>query len=280
MVLISTTGYFFREHNFRIEDDLMRIAMFGDVIGQPGRTAAMEKVRELKTSGKVDFVVLNGENAAGGIGLTPEIGHDILRSGADVITSGNHIWNKKDMVAVLNEERHILRPYNYPKTTPGRGFTAVNCDGYRLGVLNLQGRTFMQAIDCPFKSADEVIDAYGSEVDAIVVDFHAEATSEKQALGMYLDGRVSAVVGTHTHVQTADERILTNGTAYITDLGMCGPVNSVIGMSYETSIAKFLSGTPTRFEVAKGQVMLCYVVIDIDHSTGKARSIDRIMDVG
>lgn len=258
----------------------MRIAMFGDVIGQPGRTAAMEKVRELKTSGKVDFVVLNGENAAGGIGLTPEIGHDILRSGADVITSGNHIWNKKDMVAVLNEERHILRPYNYPKTTPGRGFTAVNCDGYRLGVLNLQGRTFMQAIDCPFKSADEVIDAYGSEVDAIVVDFHAEATSEKQALGMYLDGRVSAVVGTHTHVQTADERILTNGTAYITDLGMCGPVNSVIGMSYETSIAKFLSGTPTRFEVAKGQVMLCYVVIDIDHSTGKARSIDRIMDVG
>ncbi|MEA4884601.1 MAG: TIGR00282 family metallophosphoesterase, partial [Clostridia bacterium] len=195
----------------------MKVAMYGDLIGRPGREGAARHIAEMRSRGEADFVIVNGENAAGGIGLTPEIAREILGAGADVITTGNHVWNKREMMAYLPTERRVVRPANYPAGAPGYGWTIVVSNGYRLAVVNLQGRVFMQAIDCPFAVADRVIDTIGSQADAIVLDFHAEATSEKQALGLYLDGRVSAVVGTHTHVQTADARILPCGTGFITD---------------------------------------------------------------
>mgnify|MGYP000960430490 CR=1 FL=1 len=227
---------------------------------------------------KVDFVVVNGENAAGGIGLTPNVAKEILGAGVDVITTGNHVWRDREMAGFLPSERRIVRPANYPQGVPGHGWTIVNRDALRLAILNLQGRVFMQPIDCPFMVADAAVDRIGSDADAIVVDFHAEATSEKQALGLYLDGRVSAVVGTHTHVQTSDARILPNGTGFITDLGMCGPINSVIGMDPETVIPKFITAMPSRFEVGKGPVVISGVMIEVDTSTGKTKDIQRFSE--
>ena len=251
----------------------MKIAIFGDAIGRPGRKAVMSEIAALKDS--IDFFIVNGENASGGIGLTPETAKEFFDNGVDIITSGNHIWNKKEMVSSIDNFKTLLRPNNYPDA-PGRGYCVVNKNGYRLGVLNLQGRTFMPPIDCPFKSADAALSAIGSEADAVIVDFHAEATSEKVALGKYLDGRVAALVGTHTHVQTSDERILSNGTAYMTDLGMCGPMDSVIGMTYDAVIKKFLTALPVHFEIGKGDISICGAIIEINHSTGKATNIERI----
>ncbi|HAN86338.1 MAG: TIGR00282 family metallophosphoesterase [Bacillota bacterium] len=256
----------------------MRVVILGDIIGRPGRRHALRWIEELRSRDKVDFVVVNGENAAGGIGLTPNVAKEILGAGVDVITTGNHVWRDREMAGFLPSERRIVRPANYPQGVPGHGWTIVNRDALRLAILNLQGRVFMQPIDCPFMVADAAVDRIGSDADAIVVDFHAEATSEKQALGLYLDGRVSAVVGTHTHVQTSDARILPNGTGFITDLGMCGPINSVIGMDPETVIPKFITAMPSRFEVGKGPVVISGVMIEVDTSTGKTKDIQRFSE--
>jgi metallophosphoesterase (TIGR00282 family) len=222
----------------------LRVVMLGDIIGRPGRRHTLRWIEELRSREEVDFVVVNGENAAGGIGLTPNVAREILDAGVDVITTGNHVWRDREMAGFLPSEKRIVRPANYPQGVPGYGWTIVTRDALRLAIVNLQGRVFMQPIDCPFIVADAVIDRIGSDADAIVVDFHAEATSEKQALGLYLDGKVSAVVGTHTHVQTSDARILPNGTGFITDLGMCGPINSVIGMDPDTVLPKFITAMP------------------------------------
>ncbi|HPU74867.1 MAG: TIGR00282 family metallophosphoesterase [Firmicutes bacterium] len=256
----------------------MKVAMFGDVIGRPGRVRALSVIARLKATGAVDFVVVNGENAAGGMGLTPEVAREMLDGGVDVITTGNHVWNKREMADYLDKEDRVLRPANYPSQVPGRGWTVVSCQSVRIAVLNLQGRVFMQPIDCPFVRGRRAVDEIGSSADIIVADFHAEATSEKQALGIYLDGAVAAVVGTHTHVQTADERVLPGGTAFITDLGMCGPVDSVIGMDADTVIPRFITALPSRFAVAKGPVIVSGVIIEADHSTGRARGIQRLME--
>jgi len=256
----------------------LKVAMFGDVIGRPGRVRALSVIARLKATGAVDFVVVNGENAAGGMGLTPEVAREMLDGGVDVITTGNHVWNKREMADYLDKEDRVLRPANYPSQVPGRGWTVVSCQSVRIAVLNLQGRVFMQPIDCPFVRGRRAVDEIGSSADIIVADFHAEATSEKQALGIYLDGAVAAVVGTHTHVQTADERVLPGGTAFITDLGMCGPVDSVIGMDADTVIPRFITALPSRFAVAKGPVIVSGVIIEADHSTGRARGIQRLME--
>jgi len=256
----------------------LKVAMFGDVIGRPGRVRALSVIARLKATGAVDFVVVNGENAAGGMGLTPEVAREMLDGGVDVITTGNHVWNKREMADYLDKEDRVLRPANYPSQVPGRGWTVVSCQSVRIAVLNLQGRVFMQPIDCPFVRGRQAVDEIGSSADIIVADFHAEATSEKQALGIYLDGAVAAVVGTHTHVQTADERVLPGGTAFITDLGMCGPVDSVIGMDADTVIPRFITALPSRFAVAKGPVIVSGVIIEADHSTGRARGIQRLME--
>jgi len=257
----------------------LKVAMFGDVIGRPGRVRALSVIGRLRAGGAVDFVVVNGENAAGGIGLTPEVAREMLDGGVDVITSGNHVWNKREMAEYLDKEDRVLRPANYPSGAPGRGWTVMSSGSLRLAVLNLQGRVFMQPIDCPFVRGRQALDEIGSSADITVVDFHAEATSEKQALGLYLDGGVGAVVGTHTHVQTADERVLPGGTAFITDLGMCGPIDSVIGMDPDTVIPRFITALPSRFAVAKGPVVVSGVIIEADHSTGRARGIERFIEV-
>jgi metallophosphoesterase (TIGR00282 family) len=256
----------------------LKVAMFGDVMGRSGRRAALRHIARLRAEGSVDFVVLNGENAAGGIGITPEVAEELLDGGVDVVTTGNHVWNKREMAGYLEQEARVVRPHNYPPDVPGRGWYIAHAAGYRLAVLNLQGRVFMQPIDCPFRSADRALAEIGDKADAVVVDFHAEATSEKQALAMYLDGRVAAVVGTHTHVATADERVLPGGTARLTDLGMCGPVVSVIGMDADTALPKFITALPTKFEVAQGPVGVSGAIIEISHSTGRSRSISRIME--
>jgi len=251
------------------------VLFFGDLIGRAGRNALAKSLPALTKKYKPTLVIANGENAAGGVGITEEIGKDLFAL-ADVLTSGNHIWDKKEALEYLAKEPRLLRPANYPPKNPGRGSVVVtDAGGVKIGVLNLQGRVFMEAIDCPFRTADTEIEKIRRETPVIIVDLHAEATSEKQALGWYLDGRVSAVVGTHTHVPTADERVLPGGTAYITDAGMAGALNSVIGMKREQAIQKFLTGRPQRFEPAKDGVFLSAVHIEIDADTGKALSIRR-----
>jgi len=224
-----------------------------------------------------DFVMANAENAAGGLGITRETAEELLAAGVHVLTSGNHIWRQREAVKLVEEEPRVLRPANFPSACPGRGAGVfVAPGGGKVGVLNVTGRTFMEPLDCPFRATDEEIPALQERTKVVVVDIHAEATSEKIALGWYLDGRVSAVLGTHTHVQTADERILPNGTAYITDVGMTGPRDSVLGVSRNAVIARFRTGMPHRFEVAPGPVLVNAVVVDIDEQTGSARTIERI----
>lgn len=251
------------------------VLFIGDIIGRPGRDALKKCLPGLREKYAPTFVVANGENAAGGVGLTEEIGGDLF-SLVDVLTSGNHIWDKKEALAYLDKEPRLIRPANYPPGNPGKGsYIATGAGGRKLGVLNLQGRVFMEALDCPFRTADAEIKKLHEETKAIIVDFHAEATSEKQALGWYLDGRVSAVIGTHTHVPTADERILPRGTAHITDVGMACALNSVIGIKREQAIQRFLTGRPQRFEPEKGGLFLSAVFIEIDADTGTAFSIVR-----
>ena len=251
------------------------VLFIGDIICRPGLNAVRRFLPGLLAKYAPAFVVANGENAAGGVGITEDIGRDLFGL-VDVLTSGNHIWDKKEALGYLDREPRLVRPANYPPMNPGRGaYVATDAKGRKLAVLNLQGRVFMEALDCPFRTADEYVARLRAETPAVLVDLHAEATSEKQALGWHLDGRVSAVVGTHTHVPTADERILPGGTAYITDVGMAGARDSVIGIQREQAIQKFLTGRPHRFEPAKGGLFLSAVFIAIDPESGRALSIAR-----
>jgi len=257
----------------------LRLLMIGDIVGRSGRRAVKVNVSSLKREFDLDLVIANGENAAGGNGITKEVAQELFSSGVDVLTMGNHVWNKKEAYVYIDRETRIVRPANYPPGTPGIGANVYDTRRkVQVAVINLAGRVFLQAIDCPFRKADEMIARMKEKARVVVVDFHAEATSEKIAMGWFLDGRVSAMVGTHTHVQTADERILPGGTAYITDLGMTGPWNSVIGVKKEIIIDKFVTQLPQRFEVATGAFQFNGVVIDIDEETGEATSIKRIQN--
>lgn len=255
----------------------MRILFLGDVVGRSGRTAVCRELPHLKDRFRADFVILNGENAAGGFGITEAICQDLLDAGADVITSGNHIWDQREALVFIDRQPRLLRPANFPRGTPGRGsgiFEAVN--GMRVLVMNVMGRVFMDTLDCPLQTIERELCEGGlkSKADAIVIDIHAETTSEKQVVGHLADGRVSAVIGTHTHVPTADEHILPGGTAFITDVGMCGDYLSVIGMRKEEPLQRMQSRIPSgRFEPAMGQATICGVVIDVEDETGLAMSI-------
>ncbi|MGG4110805.1 2',3'-cyclic-nucleotide 2'-phosphodiesterase [Bacillus subtilis] len=255
----------------------MRILFIGDVVGSPGRDMVKEYVPKLKTKYKPHFTIINGENAAHGKGLTEKIYHSLIQSGADAITMGNHTWDKKEIFDFIDDVPNLVRPANFPEGTPGKGITYVKANGKELAVINLQGRTFLPPLDDPFLKADELISEAAKRTPYIFIDFHAEATSEKLALGWYTDGRASAVVGTHTHVQTADNRILPKGTAYITDVGMTGPYDGILGMDRETIIKRFKTNLPVRFTVAEGKTTLSGVVIDIDDQTKKAVKIERIL---
>jgi hypothetical protein len=254
----------------------MRLLFVGDIVGKPGRRAVAEWVPRLRRQRAIDLVVANGENAASGAGINDKIAHGLWGCGVDVITTGNHAWDKREALPLIEEGR-LLRPANYPNGVPGVGSTiAYTKAGDAVGVMNLQGRVFMKALDCPFRVAKREIDRLRNDTIAIVVDFHAEATSEKLALGWYLDGEVAAVIGTHTHVQTADERVLPGGTAYITDVGMSGPFDSVIGMDTGTAIQRLMTGLNPRLEPAKRDVKVSAVIIDIDMTSGHATSIERM----
>ncbi len=252
----------------------------GDVVGKPGVTAVRTLLPKLIARHSVDLVIANAENSEGGAGISPESAEALLASEVNLLTSGNHFWTKKQILPWVQDNPHLLlRPANYPKGAPGRGHTVIQTPGGRkLGVINLEGRTFMKPLDNPFAMAPELVAELRKQTPCILVDMHCEATSEKNAMGAHLDGKVSAVVGTHTHVQTADERILPGGTAFITDVGMCGPLDSVIGVRKELSVERFVTLRNTPYEVAKNLVYLQGVVIDIDDASGKARSIERIRE--
>ena len=257
----------------------VRVLMVGDLIGKPGREALERVLPDLREERHIDLVTANGENLAGGMGLTASTAAAVFAAGVDVITSGNHIWDKREIYAELERDERILRPLNYGLSgVPGRGWGVFHAhDGTEVAVINAQGRTFMQPIESPFAMVDTLLNDGADELPAVrLVDFHCEITSEKTAFGLFLDGRVSAVVGTHTHVPTADERILRRGTAYVSDLGMTGPIHSVIGFEPETVLPRFLNGLPTRFEVGSGPVVFNACLIDIDTSSGAAVAIARI----
>jgi metallophosphoesterase (TIGR00282 family) len=255
----------------------MRVLFVADVIGSPGRKTAKGLLRLVRNEVRADAVVLNGENSAGGFGITPDTFREFLELGVDVVTTGNHVWDKKEIRPLLDQEPRLLRPANYPPGNPGRGSTVVEVAGARLAVLNLQGRTFMPPIDDPFRTADALLDELEGDADVVVVDFHAEATSEKQAFARYLDGRVAAVVGTHTHVQTADERVLPRGTALITDLGLTGSLGGIIGMKAEISIQRQLTqARGERMQPADDELHLQGAVVEVDPGTGRAQSIERL----
>ncbi|OGX00207.1 MAG: metallophosphoesterase [Omnitrophica bacterium RIFCSPLOWO2_02_FULL_45_16] len=257
----------------------MRILFIGDIVGEPGRKAVKELVPKITKREKINFIVANGENAAGGSGVTPALVDELLSYGVDVITSGDHIWKRKEIIDRITQDARILRPANYPREAPGFGSTVVQSKaGVDVGVINIQGRVFMQAIEDPFRIVKSELDRIKNKARVIIVDVHAEATSEKIALGWFLDGLVSAVIGTHTHVQTADEKILPQGTAFLTDAGMTGPFDSVIGRNKEQILTRFMTQMPTRFEMAEGDIQLHGAIIDIDEKTGRANSIKRVQE--
>ena len=250
--------------------------MIGDIFARPGRRAVRECLDPLVAQYGVDFVVANAENAAGGFGLTREIAAELFDAGVHVLTGGNHTWDKPEVIGLLEDDERVLRPHNYPAENPGSGMCVRKVGGLSVAVLNLQGRVFMPPTDCPFQAADRLIASVKDEADVIIVDLHAEATSEKYAMAWYLDGRVAALVGTHTHVQTADEQVFPQGMAYISDLGMTGPHESIIGVRVDQSLGRFLNARPARFEAAKGDVRFHGVVIEIDGHSGRATGIERI----
>src|ERR1700746_287787 len=248
----------------------MRVLFVGDIVGAPGRLIVHDRLADVVSQREIDLVIVNGENAASGFGIPPRLAQELLNLGVAVITGGNHSWDRKEILEYLPHEPRLLRPANFPEGNPGRGnYVGTAKNGTKYAVLNLQGRVFMTQIDDPFRKADSELEKLPADVDFVLVDMHAETTSEKVAMGWYLDGRVTAVVGTHTHVATADERVLPKGTAYITDVGMTGPYDGVIGVKKELVIGKFLNGMPVRFEPATGDVRLCAVVIDWDEETGR-----------
>ncbi|MFV0421524.1 TIGR00282 family metallophosphoesterase [Oleidesulfovibrio sp.] len=255
----------------------MRILMLGDVVGKPGRIALREHLPALRAERRIDFVVANGENASGGIGLTGEGFTAIRASGADVVTSGNHIWKHKEIYNVLNREDRLVRPANYPAGAPGKGMTvAETASGHKVAVINLLGRTFMDPVDCPFQSVDTLLASVPQDATVRLVDFHAETTSEKKSMGWYLDGRVSVMAGTHTHVQTNDAQILPQGTAYLTDLGMCGVEASVLGMDYNCILERMVTRLPRRFVPAKGRGGINGLLVELDDATAKAVHVEII----
>ncbi len=255
----------------------MKVLFIGDIIGEPGRKFVKELLPELLRAHVPDLVIANGENAAGGFGITPAIADELFSLGIHVLTSGNHVWDKKDIEPYLPKQDRLIRPANYPAGSPGFGSVVVPTDSAgKAAVLNLEGRVFMSNLDDPFRTAADEVERLLKETRVIIVDFHAEATSEKAALAWHLDGKVSALLGTHTHVQTADERVLPGGTAFMTDVGMTGPSDSVIGVRKEDAISRFLTQRPHKFEIPKGPVHLDAAVIEIDHKTGRAKGIERI----
>lgn len=255
----------------------VKILLIADIVGKPGRQALSRELHRLVDRYALDLVIANGENSAGGFGVTEDIAKELYEQGVHVLTSGNHIWDKKESYDFISREDRLIRPANYPDGSPGRGsIVSVTAAGTKVAVLNLEGRVFMNNLECPFRVADKEISRLRSITPIIIVDFHAEATSEKLSMGWYLDGKVSAVIGTHTHVQTADERILPGGTAYISDAGMTGSFDSVIGIKKELAIEKFLTLLPVRFEVAKKDIRLNGVVVEIDEQSGRALNIERI----
>lgn len=256
----------------------MRLLFVGDVVGKPGRRALHDLLPRLVDEKKLDYVVVNVENAAGGFGITPEILAALDELPIDCYTTGNHVWDKKEGVALLNEEPRLLRPANYPSENPGGGLhVGETAAGIRVATMNLEGRVFMKDLDSPFATADRLLAELDDSVNVILVDFHCEATSEKQAMGFHLDGRVGVVVGTHTHVPTADERILPQGTAFQTDVGMTGPYESIIGMRADKVLRRFHLQTKVPFEVAKRDVRLAGLVVDVNESTGKAEAVERVL---
>ncbi|MBM3493683.1 MAG: TIGR00282 family metallophosphoesterase [Armatimonadetes bacterium] len=255
----------------------MRVLFVGDIVGRPGRDVAAKLVGPLRNEFGADFVIANAENAAGGMGLTPALGQELLtKAGLDVLTLGNHVWAKREIYPYLQSEVRVLRPANYPPGAPGFGAGVFETDAGVIGVIVVLGRVFMDPVDDPFRAVDAEIAALKGAATTVIVDVHAEATSEKQALGWHLAGRVSAVIGTHTHVQTADERVLPGGTAYITDVGMTGPAESILGMKRETVLRRFTTGMPSKFDVADGPGHLNAVLVDIEETSGQAREIVRI----
>lgn len=255
----------------------MNILFVADIFAQPGRRVAAALIPELVQKRAISLVIANGENAAGGFGLTDRIAHKLHSYGTDIITSGNHVWDRREFIPYLDHSDRILRPFNYPQEAPGTGVTVVAArGGPPVAVLCLQGRTGMPSIDCPFRTGRAEVERLRAETPLIFVDFHAEATAEKMAMGFYLDGLATAVIGTHTHVQTADERILPNGTAYLTDAGMTGVRESVIGVRAEMAIQRFLTQVPTRFKPASGKAVLCGVLVEADEASGRANRIERL----
>ncbi len=258
----------------------MRILFLGDVVGRPGRRGVAKVVPAWVARHDVTFAIANCENASGGVGIDPGAARELLACGIDVLTSGNHIWAKREIVDYLRDSDVLLRPANFPADCPGWGYTVKpSRGGVPVGVVNLIGRVFMGSADDPFRAVDAALEKLRERAAVVIVDMHAEATSEKVAMGWYLDGRVSAVLGSHTHVPTADERVLPNGTAVLTDTGMCGPRDSVIGVRKEQVIQRFLTQMPTRFEVATGPVVVHAALVDVDEATGRARSIERLREI-
>lgn len=254
----------------------MKVLMIGDVVARPGRIAVLERIQDLREQHAVDLAVMNAENVAGGFSITPPLAEELFAAGIDVMTSGNHIYDKRDVLPYIERQPRLLRPANYPPNSPGKGMWVGEVRGIGVAVINLIGRVFMQPSDDPFRAADELLKELTPDIKVRLVDMHAEATSEKAAMGWFLDGRVSAVVGTHTHIQTADEKIMTKGTAYLTDLGMTGSYSGVIGMNKEDVIARFTSPIYKRAEHSAGEVRICAALIDIDETTGRAREISRL----
>ncbi|MGI5920274.1 MAG: TIGR00282 family metallophosphoesterase [Syntrophomonadaceae bacterium] len=254
----------------------MNILVIGDIFGKPGRKIVKQMLSRIQTENNIMFTIANAENAAGGKGLTREVLRELLGAGIDVLTMGNHVWDNKEIFQFIDDEFRLIRPINYPGDCPGQGYHVYQAGfNKKIAVINASGRVFLPALDCPFRKIDEVLQELKDSVDYIIVDFHAEATSEKVALGRYLDGRVTAVLGTHTHIQTADERILPRGTGYITDLGMTGPYDSILGVNKDQIIEKFLTARPVRFEVATGPAQIEGVVLDLDDDTNHVNKIKR-----
>ena len=254
----------------------MKLLLIGDVVGKPGRVALLDRLQDLKEQHAIDFTVMNAENVAGGFSITAAIAEHLFSSGVDVMTSGNHIFDKHEVIDYIDKQPRLLRPANYPPQTPGKGIWVGEVKGVRVAVMNFLGRVFMQPADDPFRIANELIATLSDDVKVRIVDMHAEATSEKMAMGWFLDGRVSAVVGTHTHVQTADERILHEGTAYLTDLGMTGSYGGVIGMKKGDIINRFTSPIHRKPDHSRSEVRICGAIVDVDEETGRAQSIERI----
>jgi len=259
---------------------MLTILFLGDIVGEPGRSAVIAQLPRLRETHALDFTIVNGENAAGGRGITPKITIDLLRAGVSVITTGDHIWDQKEIIGFIETEPRLLRPLNYPDGAPGSGSIVLETAKGKIGVINVQARTFMQPIlENPFPAIDQAVAKMREETTVIFVDAHGETTSEKIALGRFLDGRVSAVIGTHTHVQTADEQIFPGGTAFLCDAGMCGPAHSVLGRAIDPIVHRFISNLPTQFPVAKGEVRLCGALVSVDETTGRALQITRLNEL-